>query len=331
LRYLHLNDHKSLADNDLEVGMKETTDQGEKVFGITTADPAKGAKTGTAISFKNVRGWNSDATEVPTGLSNWHAFEGALLAVMLKSGEEMSVLGTAVMIAPGLAVSATHVFDQHFGEMANGEVVPYCFGIRQEGLSIWNVRQISANENDDICLLSLEANSAFPEDMTYYKFGVSTRALLANETVHIVGFRNAETVVEPDRVMFHGNFHAAQGRVVGTYPEGLPGRFMPYPLIEINCGSLGGMSGGAVIDRRGLVLGVISRGLETKDQRGPTYANWILSAMSREVTLGWPSGLHKESQIVCNMRPEFMFIDNRDALDGTTKDKLRYRIWMNTE
>ena len=45
----------------------------------------------------------------------------------------------------------------------------------------------------------------------------------------------------------------------------------PFPVIEISCGTLGGMSGGAVLDASGSVIGILSAGLSHDDGRGPSY------------------------------------------------------------
>ncbi len=311
--------------------LNEKMDREAIAFGKVTADPAEKCAAGTSVHFRTIVPWNSDATDVPGSLTNWESFDGALLAILFKSENSTVIVGSAVMIAPGLAVSATHVFDQYFEKMEAGELVPYCIGVRKNELTIWSVRHISANREDDLCLLSLVARSAFPDDMTFFKFGLSTRSPLPGELVHIIGFRNERVDESSGLSTVFGNYFASKGEVVGTYPGGIPGRFMPFPLIEINCGSLGGMSGGAVVDSNSLVLGVISRGMETEDQRGPTYANWVLSAMSREVSLEWPPGLHKEASLVFELRQELLHIDDRQCLAGTTKDRLQYRIWMNKD
>jgi hypothetical protein len=57
-------------------------------------------------------------------------------------------------------------------------------------------------------------------------------------------------------------------------------------------GTLGGMSGGAVIDVNGHVVGITSRGLETADQTGPSLAAWWLQAFFWRPVLSWPAGMH---------------------------------------
>ena len=52
------------------------------------------------------------AGNLPVGVDNWDFFDGSLLAVGLRDGDDvLKIEGTAVMIAPGLAISAKHVVE----------------------------------------------------------------------------------------------------------------------------------------------------------------------------------------------------------------------------
>ena len=87
------------------------------------------------------------------------------------------------------------------------------------------------------------------------------------------------------------------------------------------------MSGGAALDQSGLLVGVISRGLNTAEGDGPTYLSWIISALGRKVELCWPSGLYKTPVSPLSINEGLIFIDKREALAGTTDAQLRYKIW----
>jgi hypothetical protein len=84
-----------------------------------------------------------DAGAVPDGVTNWDFFQGALLAVLVKRpGSELTVIeGTAVMIAPGLVLTASHVFSDLLPDLASGKASLGCIGIRTSGLDIWTVRK----------------------------------------------------------------------------------------------------------------------------------------------------------------------------------------------
>jgi hypothetical protein len=66
------------------------------------------------------------------------------------------------------------------------------------------------------------------------------------------------------------------------------------PTIEVACGSIGGMSGGALLDETGFLLGTTSRGLTSEDGLGPTLAAWVVGALNRELEIPWPPGLYPQ-------------------------------------
>jgi hypothetical protein len=75
-----------------------------------TTDPLRDMPVGATLRVSPVVFGASDAKMVPDDVKNWDFFDGALLAVGFgRDGEHVALHGTAVMIAPGLAVTAAHV------------------------------------------------------------------------------------------------------------------------------------------------------------------------------------------------------------------------------
>ena len=75
----------------------------------------------------------------------------------------------------------------------------------------------------------------------------------------------------------------------------------PCPTIEVLSGTLGGMSGGAVLDVNGQVVGITSMGLDTDDQQGPTLAAWWLPAFFWRPQLSWPHGFYDKDMTVSEL------------------------------
>jgi hypothetical protein len=254
--------------------------------GILTDDPLRSEELGAAIQFAQAVFGGSDAKSLPSFVRNWGEFQGALLAVGFKSEADfLEIVGTAFVAAPGLALSATHVFADRFEAMGNGKTVPYALGIDGEEVRIWRIRSVNTVEDDDIALLSLQAASALPNSRKYFQFPLTTRTPNEGEVLQIFGFRSEHITIG-----FTGNVLAASGTVQRVHPQGRDRLLLPYPVIEIAAGSLGGMSGGVAIDSRGHVLGVISRGVDTAEQTGPTYCAWVIKALIRRTKLDWPPG-----------------------------------------
>jgi len=92
------------------------------------------------------------------------------------------------------------------------------------------------------------------------------------------------------------------------------------------------MSGGAVLDADGLLVGVISRGLQTEDMRGPTYAAWIVGGLHQVLKLPWPPGAYGDDPVhLLDMPEDVLGIVGREAItiDGPTD--YRYRVWFGAD
>ncbi len=81
-------------------------------MGTVSEDPLAALPVGVSIPLTPIVVRGSDASQIPHGVTNWDYLQGALLAVLPRNPEseqKYQVTGTAVMIASGLAVTATHV------------------------------------------------------------------------------------------------------------------------------------------------------------------------------------------------------------------------------
>jgi hypothetical protein len=297
------------------------------VTGIMSDDPFKDLAIGEAVHFKLVEPGSSNSVERPQVVKNWGFFKGAVVAFSLKFGSSQEWLGTAVIVAPGVALTAAHNFTQVIEEIEQGSAVPYCFGIRDDTVEIWKVTKVSYADDNDIGVLSIIPASRLPEDRTYYRFGMTTRTPTTSETLSIVGFRIEKLEDNIKLVAATGHLYASSGLVVAVYPYGRDRMLLPYASIELNCGSLGGMSGGAVIDKNGLLVGLISRGLQTHEGDGPTYVSWIINALGRTIELEWPPGFYKSAVTLLSMDNTIAYIDRRDALTQTHDNLLKYQVW----
>jgi hypothetical protein len=291
----------------------------KRVTGVICEDPLNGLGIGQGIRSELVTNFGgSDAIARPTWVENWDFFRGAILGLAFntKNGHELD--GTAVMVAPGLAVTTTHIFQNVTERIRQGTVVPYCYGVREGRLDIWKVTEVAHSPDDDIALLAVAACSKLPEDRTYYRLGITARAPRNGEPLHVLGFRRGGISSSGNRHDVEVNLYASRGSVTAVYPRGRDKTLVPYPAIELDCGSLGGMSGGAAIDENGLLVGVISRGLDTAEQTGPTYVSWIIKALTRTIRISWPPGVYKGAVSALSIDPSMIAIVGREALPDST-------------
>ena len=97
-----------------------------------------------------------NAAVIPNGVTNWTYFEGAMLAVVLKINREQIVIGSAVVVAPGLAITASHLIRDRVKDIISGGSTIYCLGPTSIGLEIWKILKVSLGADDDIAYFSIE-------------------------------------------------------------------------------------------------------------------------------------------------------------------------------
>jgi len=274
----------------------------------------------------------SDAKMVPDDVKNWDFFDGALLAVGFgRNGEHVALHGTAVMIAPGLAVTAAHVVREFASELARGDLAALCIGVRpQETCDVWRLRSVSmvSEADSDIAWLSLELCSEITDDWYFSTIAMTTRTPKVGERLTIVGFRFEEGLMAGNDCVSAspGRLLAASGEVIAVH-NGRDRLLLPFPAVEIACGSHGAMSGGAVLDGEGLLLGVISRGWEIEDNEGPTYAAWIPAALGMKVEVPWPPAVYEQGLSVVDLPADLCRLVGREAV-AVIGDNIQWVVWF---
>ena len=258
----------------------------------------------------------------PKAITNWEAFEGALLNIEVRGAQESCIIGSAAMIAPGLAVTANHLFDDRtLSDLDAGDGSLFVTGIRSNCVDQWGVRNLCYDKHE-IAYLSLEIMSELSAGWSFSQFGISTRCPDEGERLTVVGSRFGPMELTPEgSPKFGGEVYAAVGEVECAYfPFRLGTR--PYPVISLHCETLGAMSGGPVFDDDGLLLGVVSRGLHEH-----TDVAWIVGGMNRAVRIPWPTGLYEPDSVrVMDIDPRILQIKGREALT-TSGLTTNYRSW----
>lgn len=282
------------------------------------------------IDFAAVEG----AGAAVSNLANWGYFEGAVLSLGLQSSTEegLRLEGSAVMIAPGLALTASHVFLDEYEDLLKSAQSMALLGVRSDGTAdAWKVEHIVHAKNDDMALLSVSLMSRVHPDWYVSTMSLTTRTPSEGETVTLIGFREdaEQRLVEMGDVVTQsnvGDMLVAQGEVGTIYDEGRDSVFLPFPTFEVRCGALPGMSGGAVLDERGKLLGVISTSFTTEAADGPTFATRVTELLGREVRLSWSPFRRDEPTPLHALSTELLDLEGRSRLhlvDG----QLSYDVW----
>ncbi len=224
-------------------------------------------------------------------IENWRLFEGLLLAVVHWNGDLCRVIGSAVVVAPGVALAATHVVRNDRGDGVHSPNSLTCIGITRHGALAWRVRYMAHTDRTDVCILGLTFASAIPDDQTFFMASITTRTPKLDERLVTVGFHpgSKEFEMRDGTLDLEAGILLSSGRVVGEFHTGR-GRSKPWPSLEVECPTVGAMSGGAVFDSRGFLVGLISSGLDRGLDGEPalTWVALLWPMLGQRFLGGWP-------------------------------------------
>lgn len=256
-------------------------------------DPLAALPVGATIQFRPIPDVPSGSfSSVSQSVNNWGFFRGAILSLIFKTAGGADMDGSAVMVAPGLIFSATHVLEPHLESLLRGDTQIYCVGISEKDAQLWIVRAFTpaGQPNDDIVFLHVEACSDLPAESAYHIVPCEFSPPRLGEQLTIVGFRPA-AVPDIDQFNYLGHLYVSSGPVTEVYLSGRPG--LQYPVAEVGCGTLGGMSGGAVLNESGHLVGLLSTCLMLEDGMGPSYVALLSPLGERPVSPSWPPGFYR--------------------------------------
>ena len=228
--------------------------------------------------------WASMVFSSDDGISSMRSLHEAgdsLVAVAYLNDDGPSFLGSGVMVAPGLLLTATHVLD----ELRALGKHPIFLTFLPTGARGWLAKESrnlmreskyeegEANPSDLTlvsCTLNSDALADYPLSLGTLRVGLP----LVGERLWAFGFRHG--LVE-DGVASVSPM-VSSGLVTAAFPQGR-GERMPAPCIEVEMDTMGGMSGGPVVDSDGYVIGVVSSSFDG----GPSYVTLIWDALNYRI------------------------------------------------
>lgn len=288
----------------------------KQAMGRITADPAVALPAGSQLHFESAT-IGHDFRQKAAWLQNWRSFRGVLLSLHFSDGGSQSVDGSAVLIAPGIALGARHVVEPRMEALMQGSVSAVCIGISEHGLQIWRVRYVTLVLNTDLVILGLIYASDLPPGNIFFQARVTTRLPKIGEKLMIAGFRatsDSFEVVDSEGLECSGQVLVCSGEVTNRFPQGRDRCVLPWPVLEIDCPTWGGMSGGPVFDSHGMLVGLLSSSLSTTDDLGPSYVSLLWVALGCRFEGGWPVEFFREDQCLLDLAPNYCAIDRPSAV-----------------
>ena len=300
-------------------------------IGVVTSDPATTMPIGGSVHIAPVC-VSYDGHASPGWLQDWSSFNGILLSICFSDVEAHRIEGSAVMVAPGIAICARHVVDPALPFIMSGAHSITCFAITKAGLRIWRVRKITMVDASDLAILGLELASHFSNGETLFLSTVTTRLPKEGEELLLCGFRAASTIFPRHETKFSGQVIVSKGRAKARYPSGRDRVMMPWPCVEVSCASWGGMSGGPVYDAQGMLIGVLSSSVTGEDNDGPSFVSLIWPALVAQFEGGWPEPVFRNPTRLVDLDARLCAIDRRNAVeykvDEQTGTQLtEYHVW----
>jgi Trypsin-like peptidase domain len=143
---------------------------------------------------------------------------------------------------------------------------------------------------------------------TFSQASITTRLPKVGEQLIISGFRASSSVFESTGGAFidlGAEMLLCSGVVTARYPaaSGRDRVTAPWPCIEVDCPSWGGMSGGPVFDQRGFIVGLISKGWNCVDDPSPMVTALLWPALGLQMkSFGWPPSLGSAGRSLLNMK-----------------------------
>ena len=227
------------------------------VTGPPELDPIPGA--GFRLSQRYLR---IDAQQGFRAL-DLHQVDGMVLALDWVVGNAHHIWGSAVLVAPGVALTARHVVDEMrakgFLGGEGGHLL--AFGFHPDGMAIWNPRSFTTIGDGDLAMLTLTRVTAGPGVVAQHPISLNVAVMAARqpsvgEIVSLVGYAASEMRFDMADWQAAGvSLLGGVGPITDLYSDGRD-LSLPNPAIAVCARTVGGMSGGGAFDEHGRLIGV---------------------------------------------------------------------------
>src|SRR5271166_788752 len=169
--------------------------------GRLIANPFEGVDSSIPLQFEPATFTPND----PPGIyriANMAHYRGLLLSVHFVTETWGTLEGSAVMVAPGIAITATHVIQDYKSLIVEKGLRTICIGYTPSGPQAWRVRHVTPvgtpDSGTDLTVLSLELASAIPPDRAFTQAVMTTQRPEIGEQIMVVGFRASNQHVPYD-------------------------------------------------------------------------------------------------------------------------------------
>lgn len=213
-----------------------------------------------------------------------------VLPLIVGYGSQWHVMGTCVMVAPGLALTARHVVQECLRRYCRGESSPlddptevdgnFAMEAAQlggEGAHRWGIYRIHCSKLTDVAFLQMRPF------FDASKLPLPARARMSlvppplGSRIVAFGYPNGQVNMTADKLEVRLDPHTAVGEVVEIH-QLFRDQLLAFPVFRTNARFDPGMSGGPVFDETGSLCGLICTNMPVCD--GQDHVSYV--------TLLWP-------------------------------------------
>lgn len=110
----------------------------KEIRGRVALDPAQNARDGDELKFQPIQIalLREDSTVF---MENINAFDGTVLTFSFADRNDHFLDGSAVLVGPGIAITAKHIIEPHWDRLVSGERHSMCVGVAKRGMNVWAV------------------------------------------------------------------------------------------------------------------------------------------------------------------------------------------------
>lgn len=206
-----------------------------------------------------------------------HEAGDSVVAVAKMEDGLFKLTGSGVMVGPGLLLTATHVLDEFSRDGGGPVFLTFLPNAARAWLPYERSTATGQSEFEgrgrkvsDLSLVSCTLNSFEHKNHPIMLAPIRVALPLVGERIWAFGFRHQ--AIKDGAVS--ATPYVSSGLVTAVFPHGR-GEWMPAPCIEANMETFGGMSGGAVVNSDGDLIGIVSSSLDG----GPSYITLIWDAL----------------------------------------------------
>jgi hypothetical protein len=221
--------------------------------------------------------------------------ELVLALVAARAGVRPYPAGSAVIVAPGIALTANHVLDGFWQYFDESEDLPAGFSVqalqyvpgRSEPV-VWHVAAAGRADAIDIAALSLRPSENVPKDYNPLVPTLDVTHPHPGTRVQAFGFPMSQVEQEERGWVIRHLAAGAVGVVGEVFPVRRDAGMLRFPCYEMSLPIVAGMSGGPVFDETGHLRGIICSSIDP--ELVPSYASVLWPAMGlQEPSLTLPA------------------------------------------